>query len=195
MARSRRWRTTKLIAAAPFALVLALTLAGGAGADTSRSPQALFERLLTRSVSAELPAGLSSARRVPYVLSDQARKHNAVGGVEIDMGRYASIIYIVYATRSDAIADWKETNIRSHGASWHKAPARFPWPAIVIDYSVAGKSSSGKTVTNGVTDLVFTSRNVIVQALTMSGTKPDRGNLATTVRVGAFALKHLNALR
>jgi hypothetical protein len=188
-------RRTRLLTAAGLALGVGLTLAGGAGADSSSSPQMLFERLLTTSVAGELPAGFHSARRVPYVLNDTARKHNAVGGVEIDIDRYAAIIYIVYPRRGDAVADWKETNIKRHGASWGPAPVRFPTPAVVINYSVVGKNRSGKTITNGITDLVYTSRNVIVQALTMSTTDKHHGNIKTSARLGDFALKHLKALR
>ena len=180
MTRDRRSLTgrfrSKLLATTTLAAIAGSAVAAGAGAGGhSRTPRALYEALLTKPTASKLPTGFHKARRVPYALNDQARRHHALGGVEIDIDRDAAIIYLVYATRADAVADWKETNIKQHGTTSDTAPGRFPWPAVIINYSIAGKDVSGKTVTNGVTDLAFTSRNVIVQALTMSATKKASG--------------------
>lgn len=183
-------------AASLLTLTVFAATAGAETAQRSQTPRALYEALLTSSVSGKLPSGFSTAKIGVSKLSDRAMKHHGVGGVEIDIdGGDAAIIYIVFPTRADAVADWKDVNLKQQAKSVITAPSRFPWPAVIANSSVTGNNVFGKKVTNGVTDLAFTSRNVIVQALTRSVDNKDSGDIPATIRLGDFALKHLNAIR
>jgi hypothetical protein len=65
----------------------------------------------------------------------------------------------------------------------------------MINQSITGKNVFGKKVTNGVTFLGFTSKNVIVSAATISTDNTESGDIPGTIRLGRYALKHLQALR
>jgi hypothetical protein len=188
-------RPKRLVAAAVVAAVLGAMPIAGASARPSTAPTALYRALVAQTFADGTPTGFPAPRRVGYELSDQARRHHAIGGVEFDLGRDAAIIYLVYPSRSDALSDWKETDIRSHGTSSLRAPSGFPAPSVIINYPIVGKTDSGKTVTHGISDLVFTAGNVIVQALTLSPDRSDRGDVPASIRLGRFALRRLVALR
>jgi hypothetical protein len=181
------------------AVVAALCFAALAEAVTAdRSPHALYRALLTTPIPpSQLPSGYHSARVGVSSLSNNAKAHHVVGEVEVDIDSDAVIVYEVFRTRADAIADWNAARpaLKKKSKSQVAAPPRFPWPAIIANSTITGKNLLGQTVKNGVTALNFTSRNVIVQAGTISTTNVDSGDIPGAVRLGDFALKHLDALR
>jgi hypothetical protein len=159
-------------------------------------PKQLYQRLLTTSIpNSALPSGFSSAKIGIYTPSALSQKHHAVGGVEIDLNDGDdALVYIIFATRADAVADWKAADLRHKGKSVVAAPAAFPWPALIENSSITGKNLLGKTVTNGVTDLAFTAKNVIVQAVTRSTDNPNSGDIPATIKLGQFGLRHLQTI-
>lgn len=164
---------------------------------TEQSPQQLYQRLLTTPFAdASLPSGFTGAKTGVYSVSSTGKKHHEIGGVEIDLNDGdAAIIYLVFPTHADAVGDWKDANLKKHAKTSVPAPAPFPWPALIANMSITGKNVFGKTVTNGATDLAFTSKNVIVQALTISTDNTDSGDITGSIKLGRSALKHLQALR
>ncbi|HUK97429.1 MAG TPA: hypothetical protein VLV46_07205 [Gaiellaceae bacterium] len=181
------------------ALAAALVYAALAEAVTGgKSPRALYRALLATSIPAsQLPSGYHSATVRVSSLSQNAKAHRVVGEVEVDIDSDAVIVYEVFPTRADAIADWNAARaaLKKKSKSEVAAPPRFPWPAIIANSTITGKNLLGQTVTNGVTALNFTSRNVIVQAGTISTTNVDRGDVPGAIRLADFALKHLDAMR
>lgn len=179
-------------------VVAVVAVVGAAAASGSGpSPQTLYQRLLTTPISdAALPSAYSGAKTGVYSVSSTGKKHHEIGGVEIDLNDGdAVIIYMVFPTRADAVGDWKDANLKKHAKTSVSAPADFPWPALIANMSVKGKNVFGQSVTNGVTDLAFTSKNVIVQALTLSTDNKDSGDVVGSIKLGHYALKHLQALR
>lgn len=191
----------KQTAGLPLALVLTGVLWVSAsapalgGTATAPSPTRVYQRLLTTSIpDSALPSGFYSSSVGIYKPSSQAQKHHAVGGVEIDLnGGDAALIYLVFATRADAVADWNDANLRSHAKSTLVPPAGFPGPGLIANMSIKGKNAFGKNVTNGVTDLAFVSKFVIVQAVTRSTDNTDSGDIPAAITLGRFGLARLNA--
>jgi len=170
---------------------------GALAGHAAVSPQNLYQRLLTSSIpDSALPSGYYSSTTGISKPSDNAKRHHVVGEVEINLDNSDAVIdYIVFPTRADAVADWKDANMRGHAKSTLTAPPDFPWPALMINQSITGKNVFGKKVTNGVTFLGFTSKNVIVSAATISTDNTESGDIPGTIRLGRYALKHLQALR
>lgn len=174
--------------------VVASALAG----TTVKSPRALYQALLTTGIRSDLPSGFYSAQIGVGSLSDRAKRFHAVGEVDIDIDSgNALIIYIVFPSRANAVAEWNDarSDVKKHSKSILPAPPTFPWPALIANGSVTGKNAFDKSVTNGVTDLAFTSKNVIVQAMTLSTSNTESGDIPGAIRLGKAALKHLNKLR
>jgi len=187
----------RVLLSAGFAVLLLGACAFPAVAQAPR-PQRLYQALLTTAVpEAQLPSGFTSPRTSLYQPSSLATKHHVVGGVEIDLdanGGDAGIVYLVFATRADAVADWKAADLRKHSKSTLPAPAGMPWPALLANRSVTGKSALGKTVTNGVTEVAFTWKNVIGQALTTSYSNTDSGDIPGAIRLSKFTLSYLKSV-
>jgi hypothetical protein len=191
----RRLVTILLAAGATGLVCVAVAMAGHS--TTPPSPQTLYQRLLTSSIpDSALPSAYSSSSTGVSKPSDNAKRHHVVGEVEIDIDDGdAGIVYMVFPTRADAVADWKDANLRAHAKSTLNAPSSFPWPALIANQSVTGKNAFGKTVTNGVTALAFTSQNVIVEAVTTSVDNTESGDIPGAITLGRYALAHLQALR
>ena len=186
-------------------LTLALSVAvlgaaaAGAGATSETSPQALYFRLLrTPITTSDLPPGYLTADIGIGRLSQRAQKFHAVGEVDVTIdGGHAFIDFIVFPTRAAAIADWQDSKSDFHKNtdSRQPAPPDLPWPAIIGNSSITGKSGTGKPVTNGVTTLSFTPKNVIVQTFTLATDHTGSGDVPGTIRLARFALRHLHAVR
>jgi hypothetical protein len=165
-----------------------------APAAQARSPQQLLQALLTAKVGASaLPHGYRSPLVERYTLTPNARKHHALGGAEIvaDGGNEA-VIYIVFRNAADARADFAHAN--TAGASVSAAPNGLPKPSMVVNDSVTG-SSNGQKVTFGLTDVIFVSDNVIVQAATTSLQSPKHGDVAGAIALAGFAKAHLRSVQ
>jgi hypothetical protein len=174
-------------------LVVASALAAVATAS-AQTPQALIAALEKAKVSSsDLPHGYSSPLVGAYNVSAEAKKHGAVGGVQIFMdGGNEGIIYLVFKTPALAKADWRNANF--NGAKTSAAPSSIPKPNVVVDTSSTG-TANGKKVTFGLTEVAALSGNVIVQAITASTASKTHGDKAGAVLLAQYALKHLSAAR
>jgi hypothetical protein len=180
-------------------LLLAFGAGAAFGARDSASPSALYRALLTTPINAsQLPSGFFSASPGIGEPSSNSKSHHIVGEVDVDVDSGdAAIIYEVFPSRASAVADWNASkpSFKKVAKSTMAAPSTFPWPAIILNGSITGKNAFGKTVTNGITTLAFTSHNVIVEAATISTSNTQSGDIPGAIQLGHFALKHLNALR
>jgi hypothetical protein len=175
-------------------LVLALPAASNGSAARHSSPQGLYQALLISSIpDSRLPRGLYSASTGVGTPSSRAKRHHAVGEVDININSGdAGIIYIVFASPKDALADWKDANVAHQSGIKSRLPAPgFPTPSIIVNGSVAGNNAFGKKVTNGISDLAFVAGSVIVNAVTSSTANTDSGDVPRTIALGKLALRHL----
>jgi len=189
----------RAMTAAGCLLLLALGAGTALSASDAKSPSALYRALLTTPIKpSQLPSGFYSASPGIGSPSKNSKSHHIVGEVDenVDSGD-AAIIYEVFPSRAMAVADWNagKPNFKKEAKSQMAAPSKFPWPAIILNGSVTGKNAFGKTVTNGITNLAFTSQNVIVEAATISTSNTQSGDIPGAIQLGQFALQHLNALR
>jgi hypothetical protein len=177
------------------AILLAVTVALTASATAvAQTPQALILALQKAKVSqSDLPHGYTTPLVGAYKVTAEAKKHGAVGGVQIFMdGGKEGIIYLVFRTPALAKADWKHASF--NGAKPSSAPASIPKPSVVVDTSGTG-SAGGKTITFGLTEVAALSGNVIVQAVTASTASKTHGDRSGALLLAAYALRHLTAAR
>ena len=152
-------------------------------------------KLVTTPIkSSQLPSGYYSAKVGLSKPSDNAKKHHVVGEVEVDIDSDAGILYIVFPTRKDALADWYGADLKK-AKTRLPAPASFPKPSIIANSSITGNNAFGKKVTNGVTVLGYVSQNVIVEATTISTDNTESGDIPGAIALGRYALRHLSAVR
>lgn len=89
--------------------MLKLAILMGSAALAGMSPQALLSTLLKTPIpSAELPSGFSHAQTEKQALSANARKHHAVGLVDVAVKGPDSLdafAWIVFTKHGDALAD------------------------------------------------------------------------------------------
>ncbi len=144
-----------------------------------------------------MPSGFYSAKTGVSTPSSRAKHHHVVGKVEIDIDSGdAGIIYLVFPSHADALADWNETDVgHQHGVKSQLAAPGFPTPALIVNSSFTGNNVFGKKVTNGVSTLVFVTANVIVDAVTISTSNTDSGDVPATVELGKLALRHLRSVQ
>jgi hypothetical protein len=179
-------------------VILVGAVAAAARASSSMSPETLYFRLLKSPVGPGLPVGYTAGTVGRGSLSKRAQRFHAVGEVDviIDDGD-AAIDFIVFPSRAAAVADWKDSKSDFHKNtdSQLTAPPDLPWPAIIGNSSLTGKDAYGKVITNGITSLSFTPKNVIVQTFTISSDHVGRGDVPATIRLARYALRHLRAIR
>lgn len=89
--------------------MLKLAILMGSAALAGMSPQALLSTLLKTPIpSAELPSGFSHAQTEKQALSANARKHHAIGLVDVAVKGPDSLdafAWIVFTKHGDALAD------------------------------------------------------------------------------------------
>lgn len=165
-----------------------------APAAQARSPQQVLNALLAAKVGAgALPHGYRSPHVSVYTVTATAEKHHALGGAEITAdGGNEAIIYIVFETKADAVADFQHANLAGKRTS--KAPSSIPKPAVVVSTSVSG-TANGKKVTLGITDIAFVQGNVLVQAATTSTSSKTHGDVAGAIALAHFASTHLTSIQ
>ena len=180
--------------------VLAAVCGSAFAGSSAKTPYGLYQALLTTAIpDSQLPTGHFSAKPGIGSLSSNSTSHHALGEVDVDIdGGQAAVVYEIFPTRALALADFKagKPNLKKiPSATVMAAPPRFLWPALMVSGTLTGKNAFGKTVKNGTTVLAFTSKNVIVEAATISTSNTASGDVPGTIQLGDFALKHLNALR
>jgi hypothetical protein len=183
------------LALAALTLMMGFLAGLANAADQALSPRALVTRLLTTPIKqTQLPSGYYSAKVGVSKPSDIAKKHHVVGEVEIDLDSDAVIVYIVFPTRADALADWYGADLKKV-KSRLPAPLTLPKPSGIFNTSITGNNAFGKKVTNGVTLVGFVSQNVIVEATNLSTDTTESGDVPGAIALARFALRHLSAVR
>jgi hypothetical protein len=167
----------------------AAALAGAAGA--AKSPAALAAAL-AHAKPGQLPRGYKTPVVAVYKLTATAKSHGAVGGATITAdGGGEVVIYIVFKTPAEALADFQHASFESVS---HKAgPSSLPKPNVEVDTSTSG-AVSGSTVTIGITDLAFVYKNMLIQAGTSSLTNKKHGDIPGAVALAHYALAHLKSV-
>ena len=195
-----RARTTGGLLVCLVLLSLYAGAASGSPPSNAAAAKALYTKLLnTPYAKSELPAGFTSATISKTAPSKNSTKYHAAGliGVQYFGGPDAAdvVIYYVFPTAADAHGDLTHPDLssgESHPAG--KVPG-ISEPSLLLNGSITGKNSAGKTVTNGVTGAAAQSGTVIVAAATVSAAKTTSGNLPSTVALLKSALAHLAAVQ
>jgi hypothetical protein len=164
-------------------------------AERTLSPKALYQALLkVPRGSTALPDGYQSPTLGPITPSPTAKRHHVLGEIAIDVTKSgtagARILYIVFPTRADALADWNE-GARRLPAKRLTPPGFVPKPSAMFNAPVTAKNSAGKTVSFGTTTLAYMSGNLIVEVDTSSTSSTVRGDIVGTVALAQFAGSHL----
>jgi hypothetical protein len=151
------------------------------------SPATLVHRLLTTPIAAStLPAGLPTPTFSPFKVSANSIKHHSVGAVDIEFNNpdQASIVYVVFASRRDAVADFRGVQ-PSAGEVDSPAPSTFPRPSVI--------RSSPYPVGGGISGVEFVNANTLVLVSTVS-VNPSHGDVPTAIKLAKTALQHLAAV-
>src|SRR5438067_3360060 len=113
-----------------LALVAAIA-APGLAATAARDPATLVQALVHTAIPASSPpvAGLGAPKILRIPLSDNSKAHHGVGTVELVFGNgdYATIVYDVFPTRKDAVADYRAA--KGHAGDMSSTAPRKVMPA------------------------------------------------------------------
>ena len=185
--RQLRWASL----AALLATALLAPPASSAAAAGKR-PAALLAALLQLKVRS-LPYGYTRPRVGAYQVSAGARKHHALGGVEIEGdGGNEAVIYIVFSSAADAKLDWQHADLANARVS--AAPITIPKPSLVANVSTSARSGA-TTVKFGLSEVACLVGSVIVEGVTSSTTSTNQGDVPGAVALELFALARLRSVR
>ena len=167
-------------------------------AEQNVSPKALYKALLKiPKGTTALPDGYQSPTLGPVTPSATAKSHHVIGEVAIGVSKSgtlgASILYIIFPTHADAIADWNE-GTRKLPKKRVAPPAFVPRPSVMFNATVTAKNSAGKTVPVGTTTLAYVTGTLIVEVETSSTSNKALGDTAGTVGLVQFAAAHLSSV-
>jgi hypothetical protein len=168
--------------------VVAATVVAVGPAAASPEPAALVRALFKTPIrTADLPAGLDAPRIMRIPLSENSKRHHAVGTVDVIFGAgdYASLVYVVFPTRADYRASPGHP-----GDTTASAPDSFPKPSKIASGSIV---LNGQTA--GISGVEFVAGNVIVLAATTSTMSARHGDVPEAVALARFGLRHLAAIR
>ncbi len=174
-------------------LVVASAFAGAApgSASAGRTPASLFHALLTDSITLTLPKGLPKPTRKAFPLADHLKRHHAVGSVAVVFanGENEEIVYEVFPTHQDAVADYEGSeNVSS--VTHTAAPGSLPTPSQITNGSIVMNGSK-----TGISDVEFVSDQVIILAVATSTKSTVHGDIPAAITLAQFALRHLTAVR
>jgi hypothetical protein len=183
--------------------VLALLSAGfvspaalaASDADRKLSPKAAYQALIKvpRGKTA-LPKGYESPTLGPVPPSSTAKRHHAIGAVAISLTKPgtagARILYLVFPTRADALADWKEASVGIPPTRL-TPPSFLPRPSTMFNAAVVAADTPGKTMSFGTTTIAYVTGNFIVEVDTSSTSNKTQGDILGTIALAHFAAVHL----
>ena len=148
------------------------------------SPQALLTALLkTKITASELPVGFSNARAEKQALSANARKHHAVGLVDVALKGPDSVdafAWIVFPKHANAIADLDNPAVGNGVKVVDVVPG-------IKESLILTGPLNGKTIT----DAAAVDGNVLVQGVVVSSTV----RTPTAIILLKTAIAHLRRLR
>jgi hypothetical protein len=187
-----------------LALVTAISSFAAASTAFAGGPTAaaVYRALLTTPIpAAQMPEDFNSASVASTALSNNAKRHHAIGEVEFDIDDdvrltrdNAFITYAVFPSRADAVNDYQQTQPAGKVTSRLAAPGGLPRPAQLLNGSVSGINGQWKTVMNGVTGLEFVDENVVIAVITVSTSNSKRGDVPGAISLARLALAHLRTL-
>jgi hypothetical protein len=167
-------------------------------AEQNLSPQALYKALLKipRGTTA-LPDGYQSPTLGPVTPSAISKRHHVIGEVAIGLSKSgtagATILYVVFPTHADALADWNEGT--SKLPKKRQTPPGFvPKPSAMFSAPMTEKNSTGKTISIGTTILAYVTGTLIVEVETSSTSTTKQGDLPGTTGLAEFAATHLSSV-
>ena len=173
-------------------LASAAVLASASVAAASSDPSALFRALLKTPIrTADLPAGFDAPKIIRIPPSDNSKRHHAVGTVDVIFGTgdYASLVYDVFPTHADAVADFRASKGHPDDTAV-AAPGSFPTPSKIVSGSIV---LNGHTA--GISGVEFVDGNVIVLAATTSPAAAHHGDIPGAIALARFGLRRLAAMR
>ena len=173
-------------------LAVAVAIATVAAATASSDPAELVRALVKTPIrTASLPAGLDAPKIIRIPLSENSERYHAVGTVDVIFGTgdYASLVYDVFPTRADAVADYRASTGHP-GDTTAAAPDSFPKPSKIVSGSIL---LNGRTA--GISGVEFVDGSVIVLAATTSTASAHHGDIPGAVALARFGLRHLAAIR
>ena len=189
---SAAWRATVVVIAGGLLAPAAFAR------EQSLSPKAIYQALLKiPKTPTALPDGYQSPTLGPSPASPVATSHHVIGEVAIGLSKTgtdgARILYIIFPTHADALADW------NHGTSALPRPrltppASAPRPAAMFDAAAHPKNSAGKTLSVGTTTLAYVTGTIIVEIDTSSLSTLKHGDTAAMPGLAAFAVAHLKSV-
>jgi hypothetical protein len=166
--------------------------------EQNLSPKALYQALLKiPKTPTALPAGYQSPALGPSPPSPVAKSHHVVGEVAIGLSKKgtdgARILYIIFPTRADALADW------NHGTSALPRPrlpppSSVPKPAAMFNAAAHPRNAAGKTLSVGTTTLAYVTGTIIVEIDTSSLATLKHGDPAAMPLLAQFAVAHLKSV-
>jgi hypothetical protein len=147
------------------AAIVTLAVAATASAMT---PKQLYGKLLTTQYTS-LPKGFYSAKVGSAALDKRMKRHHAVGAVQVTIDGEAAVYYILFPSRSDALAYNRDRNYDVdpdlkviHRTEMGKAPGYKNAVSFWRNYTVEGENAFGKKVRNGFTMMGVVTQNVAV---------------------------------
>jgi hypothetical protein len=180
------------------AAIVALSLVATASAMT---PKQLYGKLMTMSYT-PLPSGSYSAKVGTASLDNRMRRHHAVGAVQVTIDSESAVYYIVFSSRSDALAYNRDRNYDDdpdlkviRRTEMGKAPGYKKAVSFWRNYTVEGENAFGKRVRNGLTMMGVVTKNVAVGAATVSTDNEDSGDVPATIKLLGSGMKHLAKVR
>lgn len=173
-------------------MTVAAVIAAAGTAVAALSPNELHQALLA-SRYRSLPKGFSE----PKVSLEKPSRKGQVGVVVVEVtgpDPTNLIRFSVYRTQAFAASALRDPKWGKGFELVGRAPGWGKESVMVIG-SITGKNLFGQTVTNGVTLLAVLRGNVIVQAVSTSGSNPESGDVLTARRLLAYAVRHLDSVR
>jgi hypothetical protein len=160
-------------------------------------PKALYEALLKTPASAVLPGSYETVQIGIISPSATPKRHHVVGEVGIVATKTgtagARIIYIVFPTRAEAMADWKEGS-RELPRPRVPPPTVVPKPAAMFNVPETVKDSGGTPVTYGTTTLAYVTGNLIIEVDTSSTSTTAHGDIVGAIALAQFAFTRLGSI-
>jgi hypothetical protein len=173
-----------------------LVLAGAAfavpAAHSALPPAALLQSLLNTPVTASsLPAGYGSPSVITGTPSARAKSHHVLGEVDVLATKAgtagARVLYIVFPTHADALADWND-GLRHSPKTRLLPPTSVPQPAVMFNLPATATMKYGATIVGHLTG------NLIIEVETSSTASIIHGDVSGASALAKFGLAHLQTL-
>lgn len=176
-------------------LTAAAALTASAAATAALTPNALYTKILTSTLpTSALPAGFSGAKTTYQPMSARGRAHHEIGEVAFVIDGpdpNDTLSFEVFPNAADALGALHAVVMPPGDHVIGTVPG-FP-NSVLVTGSITGKNLLGKTVTDGLTDVLVIDGNVGVQIITDS-TNPGSGDISAALALLHTGVKYLTAV-